>query len=161
MLSQGNPCKYDLKCQVKSELLHPDLIGRFFLEFLQRFPAPFLPLFVILILFGVVALLFSMLLPSARSAVGFAGALLVINFLLVGLSNINPDLQAVYELTPLYFYQGGSAVAGVDWVNLLGLAGFALILALLAWLFFQRREIRVGGEGGWKLPKLALGGRRS
>ena len=122
---------------------------------------PFLPLFVILILFGVVALFFSMLLPSARSAVGLSGALLVINFLLVGLSNINPDLQAVYELTPLYFYQGGRAVAGVDWANLLGLAGITLVLALLAWWMFQRREIRVGGEGGWKLPKLALGGRRS
>lgn len=121
---------------------------------------PFLPLFVILILFGVAALFFSMLLPSARSAVGLSGALLVINFLLVGLSNINPDLQAVYELTPLYFYQGGSAVAGVDWANLLGLAGITLVLALLAWWLFQRREIRVGGEGGWKLPKLALGGRR-
>jgi ABC-2 type transport system permease protein len=122
---------------------------------------PFLPLFVILILFGAAALFFSMLLPSARSAAGLAGALLVINFLLVGLANINPDLQVIYEMTPLYFYQGGSAVEGVDWTNLLGLAGIALVLSLLAWWSFQRREIRVGGEGGWKLPKLALGGRRN
>ena len=104
------------------------------------------------------------LVPLLVALAGLAagkGALLVINFLLVGLANINPDLQAIYELTPLYFYQGGSAVQGVDWTNLLGLAGIALILSLLAWWSFQRREIRVGGEGGWKLPKLALGGRRN
>ena len=35
------------------------------------------------------------------------------------------------------------------------------IEALLAWWRFQRREIRVGGEGGWKLPKLAFLGKRS
>ncbi len=118
---------------------------------------PFLPLFAILMLFGIAALLLSMLLPSARSAAGMAGALLVFNFLLVGLSNINTDLQSIFELTPLYFYQGGSAVDGMDWVNLLGLVGVSILLALFAWWLFKRREIRVGGEGGWKLPKLALG----
>lgn len=120
---------------------------------------PFLPLFVILILFGVAALLFSMLLPSARSAAGLAGALLVMNFLLIGLSNINPDLQPIYELTPLYFYQGGRAVSGLDWVNLLGLTAVTIVLALLAGWRFQQREIRVGGEGGWKLPGLTFGRR--
>jgi ABC-2 type transport system permease protein len=120
---------------------------------------PFLPLFVILVLFGIAALLFSMLLPSARSAAGLAGALLVVNFLLVGLSNINPDLQAVFELTPLYFYQGGSAIEGIDWTDLLGLTAVSILLAGIAWWLFTRREIRVGGEGGWKLPKLALIGR--
>jgi len=121
---------------------------------------PFLPLFVVLTLFGVTALFFSMLLPSARSAAGLAGALLVINFLLVGLSNINPDLRTVYELTPLYYYQGGAAIEGIDWGSLLGLTFITLVFALLAWWLFQRREIRVGGEGGWKLPKLAFGSKR-
>jgi ABC-2 type transport system permease protein len=120
---------------------------------------PFLPLFAILMLFGIAALLLSMLLPSARSAAGLAGALLVFNFLLVGLSNINTELQSIFEWTPLYFYQGGSAVDGVDWINLMGLVGVSILLALFAWWLFTRREIRVGGEGGWKLPKLALGRR--
>jgi ABC-2 type transport system permease protein len=61
----------------------------------------------------------------------------------------------------LNFYQGGSAVDGLDWVNLSGLTGISLILSLIAWWLFNRREIRVGGEGGWKLPKLAFGGRKS
>jgi len=119
---------------------------------------PFLPLYVVLVLFGVMALLFSMLLPAARMATGLAGGLLLVNFLFIGLANLNQDLGAIYELTPLYFYQGGAAIEGIDWGSLLGLTGITLVFALLAWLLFQRREIRVGGEGGWKLPKLAFMG---
>ncbi|MGB5844378.1 MAG: ABC transporter permease subunit [Anaerolineales bacterium] len=122
---------------------------------------PFLPLYVVLVLFGVMALLFSMLLPAARMATGLAGGLLLVNFLLVGLANIKPELSSIFELTPLYFYQGGAAIEGIDWGRLLGLMGITMVLALLAWWRFQRREIRVGGEGGWKLPKLALGSKRS
>lgn len=126
------------------------------IEFLR----PFLPLYATLVLFGFLALLFSMLLPAARMATGLASGLLVLNFLLTGLANINPDLQPIYELTPLYFYQGGAAVEGLDWAKLLGLMGVALVIGLLAWWRFQRREIRVGGEGGWKLPGLVILGRK-
>jgi ABC-2 type transport system permease protein len=122
---------------------------------------PFLPLFVVLVLFGAMALLFSMLLPAARLATGLASGLLIVNFLLIGLANINPDLMPIYKLTPLHFYQGGAAIGGLDWGNLLGLAGISILMALLAWWRFQRREIRVGGEGGWKLPRLAILGKRS
>jgi ABC-2 type transport system permease protein len=122
---------------------------------------PFLPLFVVLVLFGAMALLFSMLLPAARLATGLASGLLIVNFLLIGLANINPDLMPIYKLTPLHFYQGGAAIGGLDWGNLLGLAGISTLMALLAWWRFQRREIRVGGEGGWKLPRLAILGKRS
>ena len=122
---------------------------------------PFLPLFVVLVLFGAMALLFSMLLPAARLATGLASGLLIVNFLLIGLANINPDLMPIYKLTPLHFYQGGAAIGGLDWGNLLGLAGISTLMALLAWWRFQRREIRVGGEGGWKLPRLAILGKHS
>jgi ABC-type transport system involved in multi-copper enzyme maturation permease subunit len=122
---------------------------------------PFAPLFIVLALFAGLALLFSMLMPSVRSAAGLAGALLVVNFLFLGLANINQDLQPIYELTPLYFYQGGSAVAGLDWANFLGLTAVTLVLDLLAWWLYVRREIRVGGESGWRLPRLAVLGKSS
>jgi ABC-2 type transport system permease protein len=85
---------------------------------------------------------------------------LVGNYLLVGLSSMNPDLKPIFELTPMYFFQGGMAIEGLDWAALLGLLGFALLFALLAWWRFQRREIRVGGEGGWSLPGLLSLGRK-
>jgi ABC-2 type transport system permease protein len=41
----------------------------------------------------------------------------------------------------------------VEW--LLGLLGVAALFTLLAWWRFERRDIRVGGEGGWQLPLLS------
>lgn len=121
------------------------------LEFLR----PFVPLFAVLLLFGSSALLLSLLLPSARSAGMFAGGLLVGNFLLVGLSNTNDTLKEIVEYTPFHYYQGGAAIDGLNWEWLAGLLAATLIFVLLAWWRFQRRDIRVGGEGGWRLPKLS------
>ncbi|MBC8450192.1 MAG: ABC transporter permease subunit [Chloroflexi bacterium] len=81
------------------------------IEFLK----PFLPLFAVLLLFGTLALLLSMLLPSVRSAGMAAGGLLVANYLLIGLANINQDLESVIKFTPLHYYQGGKAVSELNW----------------------------------------------
>jgi ABC-2 type transport system permease protein len=117
---------------------------------------PQLPLLAILVLFGTLALLLSMVLPSGRSAGGLTGALLVANFFLIGIATINTDLQPLYEVTPLYFYQGGKAVEGIDWGAFIGLLGVSVVFALIAWWRFQRRDIRVGGEGGWRLSLPAV-----
>ena len=113
---------------------------------------PFVTLFVQLVLFGALALLLSMVLPAVRLASMLAGTLLVANFLLMGLANLNEDLQAAVEFTPLYYYQGGDAIQGLEWGWLAALMGATLVLALGAWALFQRREIRVGGEHSWRLP---------
>ena len=126
------------------------------IEFLR----PFAPLFAELMLFGTLALLLSLLLPSARVAGMLSGGLLVANWLLMGLSNLNKGLKAIVEFTPLYYYQGGDAVDGLNWGWLAGLLGVTLVFTLLAWWRFQRRDIRVGGEGGWNLPSLARRSRR-
>lgn len=115
---------------------------------------PFGPLLAQLLLFGALALLLSMVMPSSRSAGMVAGGLLVANYLLVGLANINEDLQAIVDWTPLHFYQGGYAAEGLKWSWLGSLLVAAVLLALLAWWRFQQRDIRAGGEGGWRLPSL-------
>jgi len=115
---------------------------------------PFLPLLVVLLLFATLALLLSMVLPSARLAGMVSGALLVANFLLGGLANLNEDLEAVVKLTPLYYYQGGSAINGLEWEWLAGLLFVAALFAVAAWALFQRRDIRVGGEHSWRLADL-------
>lgn len=116
---------------------------------------PFIPLFAVLALFGTLALLLSMFLPAARLAGGLSGALLVANFLLIGLSSLNEDLKPIFEKTPLYFYQGGGAIEGLNWEWLGGLLGVTLLLILLAWWRFEHRDIRVGGEGGWNIPLIS------
>ena len=122
------------------------------IEFLR----PFLPLFAELLLFGTLALLLSMTLPSVRFASMITGGLLIGNFLIIGLANTNETLQAVVEYTPLYYYQGGGAISGLNWGWLAGLLAVSAVLALVSWQRFQRRDIRVGGEGGWRLPSLSL-----
>jgi ABC-2 type transport system permease protein len=120
------------------------------IEFLR----PFLPMFAELALFGTLALLLSLVLPSVRMAGMLTGGLLIGNYLLIGLANLNEDLKAFIEYTPLYYYQGGKAIDGLDWAWLGGLAGVSLLFILLAWWRFQKRDIRVGGEGGWNLTSL-------
>ena len=120
------------------------------IEFLR----PFLPLLAVLLLFGTLALLLSMLLPSGRIAAMISGALLVADFLLLGLSNSSQELKPIVKFTPLYYYQGGDAVTGLNWGWLGGLLAVSVLFALFAWLLFRRRDIRVGGERSWRLPSL-------
>ena len=125
-----------------------------------QFLWPFVPLFAELMLWGTLALLLSLVLPSARLAMALTSGLLVADYLLQGLANINEDLKAIVQYTPLHFYQGGKAMDGLNWGWLLGLLGVSLLFTLLAWWRFQQRDIRVGGEGNWNLPKLSLRRRR-
>jgi ABC-2 type transport system permease protein len=105
--------------------------------------------------FGTLALFLSPVMPASRAAGMTAGGLLVANYLLVGLANINQDLQRAVEFTPLHYYQGGSAIDGLNWSWLAGLLAISAALVLLARWRFQRRDIRVGGERGWRLPSLS------
>jgi len=121
---------------------------------------PYLPLLMQLLLFGFLALLLSLLLPSVRIAGMLTGALLVANYLLLGLSNINEDLKPIMKYTPMKYYQGGNAIDGINWEWLAVLFGVTTIFVLLAWWRFQGRDIRVGGEGGWRIPLLHFVKRR-
>lgn len=109
----------------------------------------FVPMWGLLLLFGALALVLSLLLPSARMASMTTGALLVANFLLVGLANLNDNLRPIMDLTPFAFFQGGDALNGLNWGWVAGLTAVALLLSAAAWLLFRRRDIRVGGERGW------------
>lgn len=119
-----------------------------------EFLFPFLTLLAVLLLFAAIALFLSMVLPSARAASMATGALLVGNYLLLGLANIDERLEAVSSYTPLYYYQGGAAVEGLHGGWLAGLLAAALLVTAGAWFLFLRREIRVGGERSWGLPRL-------
>jgi ABC-2 type transport system permease protein len=117
---------------------------------------PFLSVFGVLMFFGTLALLLSQFLPSRRLSAMTAGMLLVGDFFLIGLANINTNLKPVAKLTPLYYYQGGEAIDNphLSWV--VGMLALAILFAIVAWWRFERRDIRVGGEGGWRRPSLSL-----
>ncbi len=115
---------------------------------------PMLSLLAELLLFGTMSLLLSMVLPSRRLAATTAGLLLVASFFITGLAKLNEDLELLAKLSPLNYHQALDAFQGLNGAWLAGLLGVAALFAALAWWRFQRRDIRVGGEGGWRLPSL-------
>ncbi len=116
--------------------------------------APFASMFALLAFLSSLALLFSMVLPSRGNAAMVAGIVLVAGFFLSGLANLNETLKTIEPFLPLTYYQGEGWTEGFRWDWFGGLLGVALVFTLLAWWAFQRRDLRVGGEGGWKLPRL-------
>ncbi|HHX74928.1 MAG TPA: ABC transporter permease subunit [Firmicutes bacterium] len=122
---------------------------------------PFLSLLAILLLFAAVAMLLGLVLPAARIAGMVTGALLVGNYLLLGLSRLNDKLAPLMKYTPLYYYQGGMALSGMRWDWLLGLLLTALCIVTAAWYLFLKRDIRVGGERSWNASILRLFARTS
>lgn len=127
---------------------------------------PFISLFGVLMFFGTLALLLSLVLPSRRAAAMVAGILLVGDFFLIGLANIDADLEPFAKASPLYYYQGGDAIDSFNAMWFVGLSVVAVVFAVIAWWRFERRDIRVGGEGGWQRPTLSslsrmLPGRRA
>ncbi len=117
---------------------------------------PFLPLLAQTLIYGALALLLSMLLPSRRLAAAGAGIVLVISYFLSSMAGLNEGLASVAKFLPYDYFQGGEALSGLDWASFLGLLATSGVLALLAWWRFQRRDIRVAGEGGWQLPRLRI-----
>lgn len=112
---------------------------------------PLLDLFATLFFWGMLALLLSMFLPSARLSGMLAALMLVASFFLTTLARLDENLVNLEKLSPLHYFKGGYAVNGISWDWFTGLIGIGIIFGLLAWLRFQRRDIRVGGEGGWGL----------
>jgi ABC-2 type transport system permease protein len=116
---------------------------------------PFVTLFAVLMLFGTLALLLSLVLPSRRMAAMLSGVILVAAYFVPGLANINPDLDPLARFSPVHYYQGGEAINGLNLTWLAGMLAFAAGFALLAWWRFEQRDIRVGGEGGWQWGRLS------
>lgn len=115
---------------------------------------PFISLEAEVILFGAIAILLSLSLPSRRVAAMTAGIILVASFFITGFAQITDVLEGAAQFSPLTYYQSTDAMQGLNFNWLAGLLGVAIIFILFSWWLFQRREIRVGGEGGWNLTNL-------
>jgi beta-exotoxin I transport system permease protein len=116
---------------------------------------PFVSLFGILMFFMTLALLFSMLLPARSMASMIAGMLVAASFFITLLSGVVEELERAADFSPLTYLETDTAIK--DGLNLTWLGVFLtidLVLALISWQLFQRRDIRVGGEGSWRLQDL-------
>ena len=117
---------------------------------------PFQSVLAVVLAFGTLALLLSMLLSSRRKASATAGGVMVASFFLSGLANLNADLKPFARLLPYEYFQGGSAISGLNLVWFFGLLAVSALFAALAGWRFQRRDIRVGGEGSLGLARPAF-----
>jgi len=113
---------------------------------------PYLSLLALMLFFGHLALLLSMVLPARRSAAMVAAVILLVSYFLTTLARIDPGLKTVADLSPTTYYQSGDAIDNLDTFYLLGLLAPAVLFSALAWWLFERRDIRVVGEGGWRWP---------
>jgi ABC-2 type transport system permease protein len=113
---------------------------------------PFLPLLVEMLLFSGLALWLSMVLPSRAAAAMTAGILLIGSYFLTSLARLVHSLRGVARLSPYNYYQGAQAIDGLNGEWLLGLTIAAAVFFLAAGICYLRRDLRVSGEGGWRLP---------
>lgn len=112
---------------------------------------PFISLFAILLVFLSFALFLSMVLPNGGSAGLVAGFLLIASYFITSLTRLDESLQNINRFSPLKYYQGGEAINGVAINPLLILLGISFVLLLFAWLIFTKRDLRLGGSGGFSL----------
>ena len=113
---------------------------------------PFASMFAYLFFFAGLALLLSMWLPSRSSASMVSGIVLAAGFFLNGMAHVNDTLANVEPFLPNTYYQSEGWLDGFKWDWFAILVGVGLLFALLAWWSFLRRDIRVGGEGSFRLP---------
>lgn len=113
----------------------------------------FLPVLAQVLFMASLSLLLSMVLPSRRTTVYVAGGYLVAGYFIDGFAHMMSTLEPLAKLTPFYWYQGGKVMTeAIHWTWLSGLFALTLVFLVLAWWRFQRRDLRVGGEGTWRLP---------
>jgi len=115
---------------------------------------PFFSLFGILIWFGGLALVLSLILPSRRLAASLTGLFLAASYFITTFARISPSLVGLAKWSPLTYYQGGSAMEGFNTGDFISLLFMSIVFVAIGMWLFQRRDIRIAGEGGWRLPLL-------
>ena len=83
--------------------------------------------------------------------------LVVASFFITLLSGVVDELERAADFSPLTYLETATAIE--DGLNLTWFGVFIaidLVLVLISWQMFQRRDVRVGGEGSWRFLKRNL-----
>lgn len=116
---------------------------------------PFLCLLVQTLVYATLALLLSMLLPSRNLSAMLTGLILVTSYFVSSLSFMDERMATLAKLMPYHYFQTVLSFQELNLGWLFALLGASLLMTLFAWLRFLRRDIRLSGEGSWRLPLLS------
>jgi hypothetical protein len=112
-----------------------------------KMAVPFIPLFAQAFIYGSLALLLSMMLPSRNTSAACTAVVMVGSYFLSSMSFINDSLDRAARLLPYAYYQGAGAIEKLNtgWLFWLMLA--SVVMILFAWWRFLKRNIHLSGEG--------------
>ncbi|MBN2149667.1 MAG: ABC transporter permease subunit [Anaerolineales bacterium] len=116
---------------------------------------PFLSLLAQILVYASLALLLSMFLPSRNLAAMLSGVVMVSSYMVSSLAFMDERMAAAAKLMPYHYFQPVLSFADLDLGWLLALLAASALMCLVAWLRFTRRDIRLSGEGSWRLPLLS------
>ena len=110
----------------------------------------FIPLLVQTLVYAMLALLLSMLLPSRNLAAMVTGVVLVASYFISSMASLNTNLAAAAEFMPYHYFQVAFSFSDLNLTWLGALIGISLLMLFAAWLRFIHRDIRLSGEGSWR-----------
>jgi ABC-2 type transport system permease protein len=110
---------------------------------------PHLELLFLMLFFTGLALLLSQVLPTRSAATASASGLLVASYVLKILLELDNSLENLERLSPLHYIKGGYAIDGLNAGWMMGLLAAGLLFIILAAWRFEKRDLRVSGEGSW------------
>jgi ABC-2 type transport system permease protein len=111
---------------------------------------PFLSLLVQVLIFATLALVLSLVLPSRNLAAMVSGIFVMLSYFISSLAFMDERLATITKALPYHYYQTVMSLKELDITWLLVLFGICILMAVLAYVRFIRRDIRLSGEGSWR-----------
>ena len=114
---------------------------------------PYLSVFAVTWLFACLSFALSMVMPSRSAAAMFSGIIVLAGYIITNLSKAIKGLESWALFSPITYFQS-NAMMGLKLNPLTVLFVSSVIFVVFAWKAFVNRDIRVAGDGGWKIPFL-------
>ena len=114
---------------------------------------PYLSVFAVTWLFACLSFALSMVMPSRSAAAMFSGIIVLAGYIITNLSKAIKGLESWALFSPITYFQS-NAMMGLKLNPLTVLFVSSIIFVAFAWKAFVNRDIRVAGDGGWKIPFL-------
>ena len=115
---------------------------------------PYLSVFAVTWLFACLSFALSMVMPSRSAAAMVSGIIVLAGYIITNLSKAIKGLESWALFSPITYFQS-NAMMGLKLNPLTVLLVSSVIFVAFAWKGFVNRDIRVAGDGGWKIPFLS------